>query len=395
MIARAQRLLHQALACGVDAFTNDAHLAVIKRADLLCARHGKAVAHAALRGDASGEKLVLAGYVLGSGSAAAANHGDACIEHARHRLRVLLWPHVVGGHAIHHVRQTGVGLRHHGTGCPREHPLDERRHGRRAKAAVDSHDIRTQGGERDRSGLGRGAQERAAVLPKGHGHKRRQVGVLAHGEKRRLGLGQVGHGLDHKEVRSGGIGSTHLLGKEVICVVKGKRAHGLEKLARGTKVRCHIAGTGIARTGHRRREDLAHARSATKLGRIGAKGVGGHDLGSGSDVGSVHLADLVGVGQAEQLRQLSGRKPTGLQLRAHGTVKEQELLSTQNGSEVLVTHAARAGDKAFLGPARISRVGSFDAHGQLLSPLAAAGVACWPNGAEVEAGASRAACMRG
>ena len=328
VVARAQRLLHQTLARGIDALTNDAHLTVVERADLLRARHGKAVAYMALCRHAPDEKLVLAGYVLGRRAAAAANHGDAGVEHAGHGLGVLLGPHVIGGYAIDHVRQAGVSLRHHGAGRPREHPLDQRCHCRGAKPAVNAHNVRAKRGERDCRGLWRGSQEGTAVLPKGHGHERRQVRVLAHGEQGRLRLGKVCHGLDHKEVCTGSVGGTHLLGKEVVCVVEGKRAHGREELTRGAKIRRHVACAGLARAGHRRREDLLNACRAAKLGRVGTKGVGGNDLGTGSNVGGMHLADLRGVGEAEQLRKFTGRKAARLQLRAHGTIKEQKLLAT-------------------------------------------------------------------
>lgn len=108
----------------------------------------------------------------------------------------------------------------------------------------------------------------------------------------------------------------------------------------------------------------------------------------------MNLGDLAGVGKAQKLRQLAGGKAARLQLRSHGSIEEQELLATQHGREVLVAHATRAGNKAILWPARISLCGTFGAHDQLLSPLSAAGVACWPDDAEVKAGTARTGCVR-
>ena len=73
------------------------------------------------------------------------------------------------------------------------------------------------------------------------------------------------------------------------------------------------------------------ARGVAELGRVGAKGVGGDHVGASGDVGRVDGGDLVRRGQAEQLRQLAGRKAPLLQLRAHGAVKEKKVVPGQRG----------------------------------------------------------------
>ena len=120
--------------------------------------------------------------------------------------------------------ESRVGLHHNGLVGNGEHTCGESSELGRSLAAVDAQNVGTDGVERDGGDLGTRAQEGTAVFLKGHGGKDGQVGVLAAGEDRRLDLGQVGHGLDNKEVHARGDAGAHFLGKEVIGLVEAEGA---------------------------------------------------------------------------------------------------------------------------------------------------------------------------
>ena len=241
-----------------------------------------------------------------------------------------------------HVRQARVGLRHHRAAGPRHHALDQRGHVGGAERAVDAHHVGAEGGERCGGHLGRGPQEGAPVLVEGHRDKDGQVGVLLGGEQRGLRLGEVGHRLDDEEVGPGRIGRAHLLGKELVGIVEGERAHGLQERTGRSDVGCHVACARCAGTTDGRGKDFVNRRGLAELGAVGTKGVGGDHLGACRHVRGVDLGDLLRVGQAQELGDLSCRQATSLQLRAHGTVKQQEVLARKHAREMLVTHAGRA-----------------------------------------------------
>ncbi len=299
VVALAQGLLHLLLARGVDALANDAHLAHLQSADALGAGHAEPVARGRLARFAIGEKGALARDVGGRGAAAAAHDGDAQVEHLGHGLAVLGHMDVEDRLAVHNARQARVCLDHHGALCPGNHALYQRQEVVGAQRAVDAHGVGAHRREGHRGHLGRGAQEGAAVLGKGHGHKDGQVGVLLHGEKCGLGLGQVGHGLDDKEVGARRGGRLGLLGKEVVGVVEGQGAHGLQELAGGADVCGHVAGARLARAGDGGLEDLLDRGGVAQLVAVGAKGVGGGDVCAGGHVGGVDVGDLCGVGEAQ------------------------------------------------------------------------------------------------
>ena len=342
MVAGAQSLLHLALARGVDALANDADLAGLERHQALRPADGKAVPHAPRRRAAGGKKRALSRDVLRRGAAAAAHDGDARVKHAGNCSGVLLGSHVIDGDATLHARQAGVCLRHHRAARPGEHPLHERRHVGRPERAVDAHGCRAERGERERRHLGRGAEEGPAVLLEGHRDEGGQARVLAHGQQRRLCLGEVCHGLDHEEVGTGGLGRADLPGKEIVGVLKGERAHRREQLAGRTDVGGNVARPRGPGAGDRGAEDLLHRGRVAQLVRVGPEGVGCHHVRAGGHVRRVDLGDLVGVSEAQQLRQLPGGEPARLKLRSHGTVKEQKLVPAQRGGKGAAGRAAGA-----------------------------------------------------
>ena len=339
VVAGAQGLLHAALARGVDALADDAHVPGRQAHQALRARDREVAAHVARGRGAAGKEVLLARDVLRRGAAAAADDRDAGVQHVAHGLAVLRGLDVVQRGAVLHVGKAGVCLRHDRHAGPRQHAPDERRHVLGAKRAVDAHDVgakRAQGLRRD---LRRGAQEGAAVLVEGHGAKYGQVGALLCREHRRFGLREVRHGLDDEEVRARGVRRAHLLRKQLVRVVERQRAHGLEERPRGADVRGDVARAGGLCAGDGCREDLFHRGRVAELGCARAKGVCGDDLRARLHVCLVDLRDLLRVGEAQELWHLAGRKAARLQLRAHGAVEQQEVLAREHAAQVVVLHA--------------------------------------------------------
>ncbi len=350
VVAGAQGLLHLLLARGVDALADDADLPGSQGNQLLRAGDAEPIVGLSRRGRPPGKKLALTADVIGGRAAATADDGYASVDHLGNGLAVLGRVDVIEGNAVFHARKAGVRLDHDRALRPGKHALHERHQVLGAKRAVDAHDVGAEGRERHGGDLGRRTQERAAVLSERHGHEDRQVGVLAHGEKGRLGLGKIGHGLDDEQVGARLGGGTRLLRKELVRVVEGQRAHGLEELARRADVGRNVADPRPAGTANGRLKDLLHRRRVAELLAVRAERVRRRHVRSGGHVSCVDIAYLVRVGKAQELRELAGREPALLELCAHGAVEDEELLTGKHPAQVVVLHAKAAGLQAALWP---------------------------------------------
>ena len=226
-IAVAQGLLQALFAGGVDALADDGDLVAVAgkvhHGLGACDRHaGLAVARA---GRVVVDKRAQGRHVRRRGSAATAHDAHAVGDHAGDGLGVFGGLDIKDGVAVVvHMGESCIGLHHNGLVGNGEHTCGEFSELGRSLTAVDAQNVGTDGVERDGGDLGTRAQEGTAVFLKGHGGKDGQVGVLAAGEDRRLDLGQVGHGLDNKEVHARGDAGAHFLGKEVIGLVEAEGA---------------------------------------------------------------------------------------------------------------------------------------------------------------------------
>ena len=188
--------------------------------------------------------------------------------------------------------------------------------------AVDAQDIGADGVEGDGGDLGARAQEGAAVFLKGHGGKDGQVGVLAAGEDRRLDLGQVGHGLDNKEVNARSDAGAHFLGKEVVGLVKAESAQGAQQRADGADIAGDVAGAGLTGAGDGRGKDIGHGGGTVELVGVRAKGIGGDHIAAGLDVLALDVGDDLGLLKVEQFGQGARLHAGSLQHGAHAAVKQ-------------------------------------------------------------------------
>ena len=240
------------------------------------------------------------------------------------------------------MRQARVRLHHDGPLGDGEHPLRQRGELRRAERAVDADDVRAEGAQGDRCDLGTRAEEGAAIGLEGHRGGDRQIAVLLGRENRRLGLEQIGHGLDHEQVGPGRRRSANLLREKAICLIEGHRAERAEQRAKRADVGRHIPCPGRTSASHGRTENLVQA-LARPFGRelkpVGSEGVGGDDLGPRLHIRAVNGRDRCGVREAEQLRQGPGLEARGLEHRPHGAVEEQVPATLENRTEVIVDDA--------------------------------------------------------
>lgn len=155
--------------------------------------------------------------------------------------------------------------------------------------------------------------------------------------------------------------------KQLVGVVEGERPHGLEELPRRADVRGDVAGPRPAGTGHGGIEDLLHRRRRAELVLVSAKGVGGDHVCAGGHIGGVNLRHLFGVSEAEKLGQLAGGKAALLELRTHGAVEHEEVLSVEDALQIVVGHAQAPRLQAGLGPGTVELLCVCHAHPPTLS----------------------------
>ena len=338
-VAVAQGLLQTLFAGGVDTLADDGDLVAV--AGKVHNRLGARDRHAGLAVTDAGRVVVDEGakcrHVRGRGAAAAALNTHAVLDHAGDGLGVFGCLDVKDGVAVVvHAGQSRVCLHHDGLIGDGEHARGESSEFGRALAAVDTQDIGADSVERDGGDFGARAQEGAAVFLKSHGGKDRQVGVLAAGEDGRLDLGQVGHGLDNKEVDARSDTGAYLLGKEVVGLVKAEGAQGTQQGADGADVAGDVAGAGLAGAGDGRGKDICHGGGAVELVGVRAKGVGGDYVTAGLDVLTLDIGNDLGLLKVEQFGQGARLHAGSLQHGAHAAVKQQVSGALDGGAQAVV-----------------------------------------------------------
>ena len=258
------------------------------------------------------------------GAAATAHDAHAVGDHAGDGLGVFGGLDIEDGVAVVvHMGESCIGLHHNRLVGNGEHTCGESPELGRSLAAVDAQNVGADGVKRDGGDLGTRSQEGATVFLEGHGGKDGQVGVLAAGEDRRLDLGQVGHGLDNKEVHARIDACAHLLGKEVVGLVKAEGTQGAKQRADGADVTGDVAGAGLAGTGGSGGKDVCHGGGAVELVGVGAKGVGGDHVTASLDVLTLDIGDDLRLLKVEQLGQGAGLHAGRLQHGTHAAVEQQ------------------------------------------------------------------------
>ena len=189
--------------------------------------------------------------------------------------------------------------------------------------------MRAQGRQRRRGHGGGGPQEGAPVALEGHGDEHGQGAVLSAGEHGRLGLAQVRKRFDGQQIAAGILRGARLLGEELVGLLEGELAHGLQQRAQRPDVAGDVARPGLAGAGGGSGEDLVHRGAALELAPVGPKGVAGDNLGTCLDVEAVDGADLLRGAQVEEVgHHTRAGDASGLHHRAHAAVEEQEGLAS-------------------------------------------------------------------
>ena len=166
------------------------------------------------------------------------------------------------------------------------------------------------------------------VKVKGHGDKHRQRAALLCRQQRRLGLVQVGHGLNDNEIGPGLYTGVHHLPEQLVGPLEGEAPHGLQQLTQGANVQSHLRPGpvhGVLGQSDGRPHYLLHRVSrGGQLAGVCPEGVGVDHLRPRRCVVPVYPGNTRGVRQVQQLGDAAGEQPPLLEDGAHSAVQNQE-----------------------------------------------------------------------
>ncbi len=341
-IARTQRRLELRLSRRIDALADDGDVRAQggKHHGLLGAAQNRRRLVRARHGLLCGHQRPKLGNVVGRRSAAAADDARARLDHLTHRTGEILRRHVEDRAPVLHMGKAGVGLHHQRAAVAGCHFLGGTHQLGRAQRAVESHGVRAHARKHFRRNLRRRPQKRASILAKRHGDEHGQVAMLACRQNRGLRLAQVSHGLDQHQIATACHDGVNLLREQVVRLAKGHGAHRLEQRADRADVAGNIGSARLTRAGCRGGVHVGDFRASLKLAGVRPEGVRGNDLGARGDVALVNGDDVVGIGEVQKLRDLSGIGESPLlQLRPHRTVDDEKFLAEQRATQMLVLDA--------------------------------------------------------
>ena len=141
-----------------------------------------------------------------------------------------------------------------------------------------------------------------------------------------LGLIQVGHGLNDRQIRPGGRAGHSHLPEDLVGLLEAQAAHGLQQLPQGTHVQGGPSagpGAGLPGQAHSRAHHLFHAAAGIRqLEPVSPEGVGVHHLAARLQVLPVDGAHQLRVAQVEQLGPSPGGQALLLEHGAGGPVQQ-------------------------------------------------------------------------
>ena len=325
-----QGLLEPLFAGGIDALADDPHPVdgdcpggCADKAGLFSTAAGRLTAR---------QRIPQGAQVVGTGAAAAAQQGGPGIHTIQHGLRVLGRGQVIA--AVHGIGQACVGLGNDGQrGMLGQFP-DKGRSLYRAQRAVDADGIRAETFQRMGHGSQRAAGKGAAGGFKAHGHQHGQLGVLLDGQQGSLGLVQVGHGLDHRQISPGSGSCLGHLGKKSVGLLEGQATHGLQQLAQRPDIQRHqcisACRGSLGQLDCRRNHVLGAQAGGGQLVGVGPEGVGVDDAAAGFHIGAVDGRHRLASGQVHFLGLHAGFQSVLLEQGAHGAVQLDQALIKAN-----------------------------------------------------------------
>ena len=260
------------------------------------------------------------------GAAAAAEDGDPQRQRRNHGLGE--FRRGDGVFAGGRVRKPRVGLQNDGEGGPFSQLLHHGKQLLGTQGAVEAQGVHPE----TLQGQGHGGDchphEGPARGLKGHGDPDGKIGVLSGGQDGGLHLVQVAHGLKDHQVRAGLLPGHYHLPKNVIGLIEGQAAQGLQQLADGAHIQGHLHRTvsgggsgGADPPGDQLPRGVA---AFFHLETVRPEGVGVEDIASGLHVLTLDGGDRLWMGQVPGLRQLPHGKPRCLEHGAHGTVQQDD-----------------------------------------------------------------------
>ena len=268
---------------------------------------------------------------IGGCAAAAPHDKSTALRKHRHLTPEVLCRHLVRTRA--RIGEARVRLDNDRQIRPLHQLVHDRHKLHRSERAVDTKRRDTKGIERNRDRRDGCAEEGAPILLECHRHPDRQLGMFLRCEHRCLDLVEVGQRLKDDEIRPGLLARGHHLTKELVCSLKRERSKRLDQFPDRTDIECdtHSLRAGVLGCAARRADVLPNdlgdrlARSL-ELMRIRAEGVAVDDTAARCDVIPMNLFDHIRMRESKKLGTFPRRKSTRLQLGAHASVQNDNIV---------------------------------------------------------------------
>ena len=257
-------------------------------------------------------------------AAAAAVDGDAQLCKLHHSL--CKFRRVYQIFSGDRVRESGVGLYHQRQRGPLCHLLHNGKEFVRTERAVHAHSVSPQAFQRHcRRGNG-AAGKGAEVRLKGHGADHRLVGIFLCRQQCRLGLVQVGHGLNDDEV--GILSGENLFLENIVCLFKGQRSQRFQQLSDRADVQRHLglrSGAGFPGAGDAGGDQfLDRIAGFCHFVPVCPEGIGIDDVRTHGDELFLCINDAFRFCDVVDFRQCADRHTAFLQHGTHAAVQTNE-----------------------------------------------------------------------
>ena len=324
-----KRLLQPLLARRIDALSDDIDLAI------LCDASGRSEPLAFLPCGTvccpTRHRLREAADKVRIGAAAAAENECPALGKVQHLRPEHLRRHLVGTRA--RVGETCIRLDDDRQVRPLHHLCDDGAKLRRTERAVDTECSDAERIQRHGHGGHRSTEEGAAVLLEGHRHPDGQLRMFLRCKHGCLYLIEIRQRLKDDEVGTCRLACRDHLAKEFIRLLKGECSQRLNKFADRTDIEgdayTFYAGM-LRRTACRRdicRDHLGNALPRTdQLMSIGTERIAVDHAAARRNIVAVHLFNHIGMLHPEEFGALPRGKAARLQLRAHTSVQNNNIV---------------------------------------------------------------------
>ena len=157
-------------------------------------------------------------------AAAAAEHGNACIEHLIDKGYKLIGRTIVNGLAVNYLRHTGVGLGYERNARKLAQALEMHEHLLGPCRAVKAESAYAHALQNRQCGRNIGSGQTASALVAGERHKNGLIAHAAHSQHRRARVGKRHHRFYNEKIYSGLLKTCGLLGVDIHKLLKRRLA---------------------------------------------------------------------------------------------------------------------------------------------------------------------------